>query len=89
MSESLCSCGQRSVPYRAVKLKRVGVGIELSPKYFLDSIAYCQAAERELNMPDLFGALEHKLLTEDVEIEAGPEQTENDDSVPLPPLNYE
>ena len=32
-------------------------GIELSPAYFLDGAAYCEAAARERSMPDLFDSL--------------------------------
>lgn len=46
--------GLGTVPYRAVMLKRYGIGIELSPAYFYDSLYYCQAAERAINTPSLF-----------------------------------
>jgi hypothetical protein len=46
--------GLMTVPYRAVKLKRKGVGVELNPGYFLDGVAYVEAAAREMAMPDLF-----------------------------------
>lgn len=49
--------GLMTVPYCAVKLGRKGVGIELSSAYWLDGAAYCKAAERDMSMPDLFGAL--------------------------------
>ena len=49
--------GLMTVPYCAVKLKRRGYGIELSPAYYLDGAAYCAAAEREMSMPDLFDTL--------------------------------
>jgi DNA modification methylase len=49
--------GLMTVPYCAVKLKRYGRGIELSPTYFLDGAAYCAAAEREMSMPDLFDTI--------------------------------
>ncbi|MDZ4254116.1 MAG: DNA methyltransferase [Sulfuritalea sp.] len=47
-------CGLGTTPYRAVKLGRRGLGVELSPTYFYDSVFYCQAAERELATPSLF-----------------------------------
>jgi hypothetical protein len=50
--------GLMTVPYCAVKLKRRGIGIELSNSYFLDGAAYCAAAEREMSMPGLFDDLE-------------------------------
>ena len=49
--------GLMTVPYCAVKQKRYGRGVELSPTYFLDGAAYCAAAEREMSMPDLFDTI--------------------------------
>lgn len=49
--------GLMTVPYRAVLAGRHGYGIELSPRYFADGIGYCQAAEREFDMPSLFDTL--------------------------------
>ncbi len=46
--------GLMTVPYRAVMLKRFGIGIELSQRYFCDGVKYCEAAARELAMPSLF-----------------------------------
>ena len=46
--------GLMSVPYRAIKLRRRGIGIELSHPYFIDGAAYCAAAEQEIAMPSLF-----------------------------------
>lgn len=46
--------GLMTVPYRAVKLKRKGIGIELSTAYWRDGAIYCEAAEREMAMPSLF-----------------------------------
>jgi hypothetical protein len=46
--------GLMTVPERAIRQKRRGVGIELATNYFLDGLAYCQAAEREMSMPSLF-----------------------------------
>jgi len=46
--------GLMTVPYRAILKKRFGVGIELSPAYFYDGAAYCEAAERQMSMPSLF-----------------------------------
>ena len=50
--------GLMTVPYRAVLLKRQGIGIELSAPYFFDGCQYLKAAEREVTMPGLFDALE-------------------------------
>jgi hypothetical protein len=46
--------GLGTVPYCAVKLGRRGVGIELNPWYFRDSIAYLKSAEAERSVPTLF-----------------------------------
>jgi DNA modification methylase len=46
--------GLMTVPYRAIKLGRIGVGCELNPAYFTDGAAYCKAAEMEASMPTLF-----------------------------------
>jgi len=50
--------GLMTVPYRAVKLRRFGIGCELNPAYFLDGAAYCKAASDEMSMPSLFDTLE-------------------------------
>lgn len=50
--------GLGTVPYRAVKLRRVGWGCELSHPYWLDSLAYCAAAARAISIPDLFATME-------------------------------
>jgi hypothetical protein len=49
--------GLMTVPYRAVKLGRRGIGIELNNNYFLDGVAYCKAAEQEASAPTLFDLL--------------------------------
>lgn len=46
--------GIGTVAYRAVKLKRFGLGIELNPRYFADGVHYCRQAEQDLATPDLF-----------------------------------
>lgn len=46
--------GLMTVPYCAVKLGRKGWGVELSSKYFIDGVAYCQAAEMKQEVPTLF-----------------------------------
>lgn len=50
--------GIGTVPYRAVLKGRRGLATELSPRYFTDSAHWCQAAEREMSVPDLFSAME-------------------------------
>lgn len=54
--------GLMTVPYRAIKMKRRGYGVELSEQYFKDGVSYCRAAEMSLNAPTLF---------DDLELEAG------------------
>lgn len=56
--------GLMTVPFRAIKLGRFGMGCELSPSYFADGAAYCRAAELEANVPTLFDTLE--TIQEDV-----------------------
>lgn len=51
-------CGLGTVPYRALKLGRKGHGSELNPQYFLDSVQYLKAMEREVSMPSLFDLIE-------------------------------
>jgi hypothetical protein len=46
--------GLMTVPYRALKMKRKGIGIELSTAYWRDGAIYCEAAAREMAMPSLF-----------------------------------
>lgn len=46
--------GLMTVPYRAIKWGRKGVGIELSPVYFADGLSHLQAMEMKLSMPSLF-----------------------------------
>lgn len=50
--------GLMTVPYRAILLKRFGVGIELNPSYFFDGAQYCRAAEDKMEMPTLFDLVE-------------------------------
>ncbi len=53
--------GLGTVAMIAVKLGRKGLGVELSPMYFTDSAAYCEAASRQLAMPSLFDLLEGEI----------------------------
>lgn len=50
--------GLMTVPYRAIKQGRRGVGFELNPAYFLDGCHYCKAAEDDISMPTLFDTTE-------------------------------
>lgn len=61
--------GLMTVPYRALKLKRRAIGIELNLSYLLDGAKYCEAAAREVDMPTLFdlGGPEDAETTETVE----------------------
>ena len=50
--------GLGTVPLRAIRLNRKGRGVELNPGYFLDSVKYLQAEERNRNIPTLFEFIE-------------------------------
>ena len=51
-------CGLGTVPYRAILKGRKGGGSELNPAYFMDQVHYLRSAEKQVNMPSLFDALE-------------------------------
>jgi hypothetical protein len=55
--------GIGTVPSLAVKMGREGFGCELSAEYFRDGVFYCDAAEKQVNIPTLFD------LTEEMELE--------------------
>jgi hypothetical protein len=46
--------GIGTVPLRALKLGRKGLGFELSATYWRDAVRYCRAAEEEAAVPTLF-----------------------------------
>ena len=46
--------GIGTIPYRAIKLGRRGIMVELSPDYFKDALSYLNAADAEVNIPTLF-----------------------------------
>lgn len=50
--------GLGTVPLCAVRLRRQGVGIELSPTYFLDSVRHFEAEASKHTMPTLFNAID-------------------------------
>ncbi|WP_353429218.1 DNA methyltransferase [Paracoccus denitrificans] len=50
--------GLMTVPFRAVKLGRKGIGVELNKGYWLDGCKYVEAASREAGMPSLFDLLD-------------------------------
>lgn len=49
--------GLMTVPYRAIRQQRRGIGIELNPAYFLDGCKYVEAAAREMAVPSLFDVM--------------------------------
>lgn len=49
--------GIGTVPLRAMKLGRKGLGYELSATYWRDAVRYCQAEEAKAAMPSLFDIL--------------------------------
>jgi hypothetical protein len=50
--------GIMTVPYRAIKFGRRGIGIELNRQYYVDGAAYCEAMEQKVSSPSLFDLLE-------------------------------
>jgi hypothetical protein len=52
--------GLGTVPMRAIKLARRGLGVELNRAYWLDAVAYCKAAEREISTPTLFDLIDEE-----------------------------
>ena len=50
--------GLMTVPMRAVRFGRVGWGVELNHRYFLDGCAYVEAEARKFDIPTLFDALD-------------------------------
>jgi DNA modification methylase len=52
--------GLMTVPYIAVKMKRYGIGIELSETYWKQGVKYCQMAEEERLTPTLFDVIEEE-----------------------------
>jgi DNA modification methylase len=50
--------GIGTVPYRAIKHKRYGIGIELNGDYCRDAIIYCREAEAQASIPSLFDLIE-------------------------------
>jgi hypothetical protein len=58
--------GIGTVPLRALKLRRRGLGIELCASYFRDAVYYCEAAEKELSMPSLFDLVEGQQEVEEM-----------------------
>lgn len=46
--------GLMTVPYRAIKHGRKGIGVDLNTRYFLDGAKHCEAMASEVSMPGLF-----------------------------------
>ena len=46
--------GLMTVPYYAVKMGRMGIGIELNADYFRDGLTYLRSIEDKITMPTLF-----------------------------------
>jgi DNA modification methylase len=57
--------GLGTVPLRALKLGRRGLGVELNPTYHADAVGYLSAAERDLQLPTLFDLLDQPENGED------------------------
>jgi hypothetical protein len=50
--------GLMTVPVRALRAGRKGIGIELNPGYFLDGCAYVEAEAQRVSTPSLFDLIE-------------------------------
>jgi DNA modification methylase len=46
--------GLMTVPYCALKLGRLGWGVELNTRYWHDGVRYCQETEKQQAIPTLF-----------------------------------
>ena len=58
--------GLMTVPYRAIKHGRYGLGVELSKSYYLDGLYYCQEAVKQRQQPTLFDFLDEEEELADV-----------------------
>ena len=47
-----------TIPYVAIKKRRIGWGCELSQSYFSDGVRYCQEIENQVSAPTLFELME-------------------------------
>lgn len=59
--------GIMSVPFRAMKAGRKGIGIELNPAYFAEGCFHLEQMSRDLATPDLFAVLEAEQKPETVD----------------------
>ena len=57
--------GLMTVPYRALRLGRKGIGVELNPTYWMDGLKYVEAASKKVEMPSLFDFIAEKEAGED------------------------
>jgi len=69
--------GIMTVPYRALKFKRKGIGFELNKAYFMDGSSYCAAMEAEISIPDLFDMEE--LEKDDVPLDFSADEIESNE----------
>jgi hypothetical protein len=53
--------GLFTVPVRAIKMGRFGIGTELNPESFRDGLRYCREAETEVLSPTLFGVFDSEI----------------------------
>lgn len=61
--------GLMTVPYRAIKHGRYGIGVELASGYYQDGLFYCKQAVQERQMPTLFDFLDAEEETLDFSME--------------------
>jgi hypothetical protein len=54
-----------TVPYRAIKLGRRGMGVELNSDYWEWGCKYLEDAEAERSAPSLFDLLDDRLMAAD------------------------
>lgn len=59
--------GLMTVPYRALRLGRKGIGVELNSTYYLDGLKYVEAAAQKVEMPTIFDFLAEAESTEAAE----------------------
>ena len=59
--------GLMTVPCRAIKLGRYGIGSELNPDYFKDGVRYCQITEAQALAPTLFDLMDLETQVEPTE----------------------
>lgn len=52
--------GIMTVPYRAIRLKRKAIAVELNPRYFKDGCGYVEAEAMKMATPSLFDLLEEE-----------------------------